>query len=300
MIAGKVFLNRLQLLLTLIRCSLAYGTPLQVHRAQYDVPLPTVEDICPNSATTPDRATASVFVALSSLTDVLGRYLEHVYSVSRDFPQSTETSETDLEHILREWEESLCDDVRHLVLRGVHLDIPGAANFRLAYLAVKLLLRRIQLNMNKRSLQVEDDMVSPFYMQAQRAAEDIAYLVQELDESQFHGFWIPVHAFSLTSATMFLLRSGLRMRNESRNTPLKTARDMVNVLQAHRQNYDWDLADNCLANCGELIDRISMAESNNCTAAPEFPGIPESLDIEPAVLEELFGIPGFSEGLDIW
>lgn len=271
-----------------------------MHRAQYDVPLPAVEDICLNSATSSDRAAASVFVALSSLTDVLARYLEHVYSVSRDFPQSTETSEMNLEHTLREWEESLGDDVRHIVLRGVHLDIPGAANFRLAYLAVKLLLRRIQLNMNKRSLQVEDDMVSPFYMHAQRAAEDIAYLVQELDESQFHGFWIPVHAFSLTSATMFLLRSGLRMRNESRNMPLKIARDMLNALQAHRQNFDWDLADNCLTNCGELIDRIGMTENNNNTVPHEFLGIPENLDIEPAVLEELFGIPGFSEGLDMW
>ncbi|KAL4920668.1 fungal-specific transcription factor domain-containing protein [Aspergillus aurantiobrunneus] len=281
-------------------CSLAYGTPLQVHRAQYDVPLPSVEDICPNTAPSSEKAAASVFVALATLTDVLARYLEHVYSVSRDFPQSNDVSEMDLEQILRDWEESLGDDVRHLVLRGTRLDIPGAANFRLAYLAVKLLLRRIQLNMNKNSLEVEDDVVPPFYMHAQRAAEEIAYLMQELDEAQFRGFWIPVHAFSLTSATMFLLRSGLRMRNESRNTPLKIARDMVNTLQAYRRDFDWDLADNCLTHCGELLDRIGMAETNSDMVAPEFPGIPENLDIEPSVLEELFGAAGFSEGFEFW
>ncbi|KAL4932976.1 transcription factor domain-containing protein [Aspergillus undulatus] len=281
-------------------CSLAYGTPLQVHRAQYDVPSPSVDDVCSNSAPSSERAAAAVFVALATLTDVLARYLEHVYSVSRDFLQSKDMTEMDLEHILRDWEESLSDEVRHLVLRGINLDIPGAANFRLAYLAVKLLLRRLQLNMSKSSLQVEDDVASPFYMHAQRAAEEIAYLVQELDEVQFRGFWIPVHAFSLTSATMFLLRSGLRMGTEGRNTPLKTARDMINALQAHRRDFDWDLADNCLTNCGELLDRIGMVENTqNGTAmvAPDFPDIPDDLEIDPSILEELFGAG--LEGVDI-
>ncbi|CEL02244.1 hypothetical protein ASPCAL03415 [Aspergillus calidoustus] len=283
-------------------CSLAYGTPLQVHRAQYDVPLPSVDDICPHPCSPREKAAASVFVALTTLTDVLAHYLEHVYSVSRTF-QPISLSEADLEQIIRDWEESLGDDVRHLVLRGTKLDIPGAANFRLAYLSVNLLLYRIQLNMNKSSLQVEDGTLSLFYMHAQRAAEEIAYLVQELDEAQCSGFWIPVHAFSLTSAASFLLRSGLRMKSRGRNTPLKIARDMVNALQAHRQNFDWDLADNCLTSCGELLDRIGAAESDSGVAAApasEFPGIPEDLEIDPALLEELFGTTGFLEGAEAW
>ncbi|KAL4946056.1 fungal-specific transcription factor domain-containing protein [Aspergillus oleicola] len=295
-------------------CSLAYGTPLQVHRAQYDVPLPTIEDVCPNSTSPSERAAASVFVALATLTDVLARYLEHVYLVSNDPSQSKdkEMTEMDLEQILRDWEESLSSDVRHLVLRGINLDIPGAANFRLAYLAVKLLLRRLQLNMSKNSLNVSDDIVSPYYMHAQRAAEEIAFLMQELDKTQFLGFWIPVQSFSLTSATMFLLRSGLRMRTETRNTPLKIARDMITALQSHRRNFDWDLADNCLANCGELLDRIGMVETGNGPGAngngngngngivgADFPDIPQDLEIEPNLLEELFGVE-FAEGLDIW
>ncbi|CBF79835.1 Zn(II)2Cys6 transcription factor [Aspergillus nidulans FGSC A4] len=289
-------------------CSLAYGTPLHVHRAQYDVPFPSVEDICPGSASPSDKAAASVFVALTTLTDVLARYLEHVYSVSREFLQTTKMSEMDLEQILRDWEESLSDNMRHLVFRGTRLDIPGAANFRMAYLSVKLLLRRLQLNMNKRALDFEDDIVTPIYVHAQRAAEEIAYLVQELDESQFRGFWIPAHAFSLTSATMFLLRSGLRMRNYGRNAALQTARDMINALQSHRQNYNWDLADNCLTQCSELLERIGAAESNRSIEAPEFSSIPmnlDDLDIDPSVLEEFFGntgfgSAGFTEGLELW
>lgn len=259
------------------------------------MPLPSVDDVCPNPAH--DRAAASVFVALISLTNILARLLEHIYSISREFSQSGSSEE--LEQVLRDWEESLSDETRHIVLRGTHLNIPGAANFRLAYLSVKLLLRRIQLKMSKQSLSI-DDATSPFYMHAQRAAEEIAYLVQELDEAQIRGFWIPAHAFSLTSATMFLLRSGLR--TSGRNTPLKIARDMVNTLQAHRRNFDWDLADDCVAQCCEILDQIGVTETEDA-AAPEFPGFPEfsgTFDIDQSMLEELFGNPAFSDGLDFW
>lgn len=279
------------------RCSLAYGTPLQVHRAQYDVPFPSVDDVCPVSATSCQRAAASVFVALTTLTDVLACYLEHVYSVSKRV-QSSGMSELDLEHILSEWEESLGTDVRRIVLRGTYLNTSGAANLRLAYLGVKLLLRRIQLDLNKGSMQSEDEAESPFYMHAQRAAEEIVHLVQELDESQCRGFWIPVQAFSLTSATMFLLRSGLRLRNQSRNTSLKIARDMINTLQVHRRDFGWDLADNCLGYCSELVEKIDMVEGDGDTVITEFPDFPENLDMDASALDELFGM-GFSEGLVI-
>lgn len=281
-------------------CSLAYGTPLQVYRAQYDVPFPSVNNLCSTYASPTQKSAASVFVAFTTLTDVLSRYLEHVYSVSKDFP-SSEMSAMDLELILSDWEESLDDDVRHLVLRGTQLDIPGAANFRLAYLAVKLLLRRIQLDLSKSSAQVEDDSASPAYMHAQRSAEEIAQLVQELDETQLRGFWIPVHAFSITSATMFLLRSGLRTRNQTHNRPLKTAKGMINTLRAHREQFDWDLADNCLAHCSDLVEKIGMdhLQVDSDLAAPEASDFPENLDIDPSILEELFyGITGFSEGFD--
>lgn len=298
---GQPSVNHTLLALSLCRCSLAYGTPLQVHRAQYDVPFPSVDDLCPpGSATSYHRAAASVFVALTTLTDVLARYLEHVYSVSKSFPQPSGLSEMDLEHILREWEESLTDDIRRIVLRGTCLSTPGAANFRLAYLAVNLLLRRIQLDLNKSSMEIDDETASPFYMHAQRAAEEIVHLTQELDEAQFRGFWIPVHAFSLTSATMFLLRGGLRVRNKSRNTPLKVARDMLTTLKAHRQNYDWDLADNCLGYCGDLVEKIGIIEGDSDMVIPEFPNFSGNLDMDSLVLDELFyGISGLSEGFEM-
>lgn len=285
--------------LTLRRCSLAYGTPLQVHCAQYDVPHPSVDDICSTAASAYHRAAASIFVALTTLTDVLARYLEHVYHVSKTYPQSS-VSPVDLERMLSEWEESLSGDIRRIVLRGTHLDTAGAANFRLAYLAVKLLLRRIQLALHKSTMQVEDDTGSPFYIQAERAAEDIAHLVQELDETQLRGFWIPVHAFSLTSASMFLLRSGLRKRNQNRNTPLGIAREMIDTLRRHRQVFDWDLSDHCLGHCGELIERIGMADSDSDMTFPGLSGLSDDFDVDTSILDELFlGVAGFSEGFGL-
>lgn len=284
----------------MIRCSLAYGTPLQVHRAQYDVPYPSVNDLCPVDASSCHKAAASVFVALTTLTGILARYLEHVYCVSKSSPSASEMNTIDLERILSEWEEFQSDDIRRIALRGTRLDVPGAANLRLAYLAVKLLLRRIQLDLCKNSAQVEDDTTELYHMNAERAAEEIAHLVQELDESQLRGFWIPVHAFSITSAAMFLLRNGLRARHQNNNTSLKIARDMINTLQSQHRNFDWDLAENCLVHCGELVEKIGVGQVDSDSFMPEVPDFSENWDIDPSVLDELFfGIAGLAEGFDI-
>ncbi|KAE8380956.1 fungal-specific transcription factor domain-containing protein [Aspergillus bertholletiae] len=280
-------------------CSLAYGTPLQIHRAQYDVPFPTMDDLCSPNASHSHIAASLVFLPLTTLTEVLGTYLQHVYRVSESSPCPTESSSVDLERLLTDWEESLSDDIRRIVLRGTHLNAPGAANFRLAYLAVKLLLRRIQLDLDADTMQGDDETASPFYTLAQRAAEEIVHLVEELDESHFRGFWIPVHAFSLTSATTFLLRSGLRRRNAHPNSPLTLAKRMITTLRSHRSNFSWDLADNCLTTCSDLVEKLSSTESgdDSLAAVPDF----QDLDFYNAsVLDELLiALPRLTDTIDI-
>lgn len=315
MILGMFYLLLVSLRYTytrLYRCSLAYGTPPQINRAQHDVPFPKLEDLC-DASHTPDQKAASIFIALTTLTDVLGRYLEYIYQVSKinhPYPQEMQSA-TYFEHILSKWEELLPDDIRKLVLRGTHLNAPGAANFRLAYLAVKLLLRRIQLDLDTKdtAFHVEEDATtSPYYMQAQRAAEDIVHLIQELDESHFRGFWIPVNAFSLTSATTFLLRSSLRMRTStststltSRNAPLRIAKEMINTLHSHRLNFSWDLADHCLASCSDLVEKITSVETGGDgfgdTGILDFEN---QVDVDLSALEDfLDGFPGFVDGLEM-
>ncbi|KAL2361637.1 hypothetical protein RJZ56_005475 [Blastomyces dermatitidis] len=221
-------------------CSLAYGTPMQIHRAQHDVPIPNAEDLCPPGASPSSIAATSVFISLITLTDVLGRYLEYIYHVAKSSPDPFEISATNPKLLLGKWEQTLSDDIRKAVMRGTHLDAPGAANLRLSYLAVKLLLWRIRLDRDRGPLPVEETFDCPFYLRAQRAAEDIVHFVQELDESHCRGFWIPANGFTLTSAMSFLLRSALRSRNSSahnNNTPLKLARDMIDALQHPRRDF---------------------------------------------------------------
>lgn len=290
-------------------CSLAYGTPPIIRSTQHDVPVLTVEDISNPGAHRDQTFAASCFVALATLTEVLYHCLEHVYHLGKDVTKP-ESSPFDFENLLTNWEDSLCDDLRRLVIRGTSLVGPGAANLRLAYLSVKLLIRRIQLDWDKMALRVVDDADSQHFIQARRAAEEIVDFVRELDAAHFADFWMPPSAFSLTSATTFLLRSALNARHgqpAARNSPLKLARTMIDSLRAHRRNYDWDIADNCLFNCSDLVDKIeeacdqqanpngSSSGSNNTVFDDLQSHMPVDMDMDFAALNGLF--PGFTGSL---
>ncbi|PLB38627.1 putative RNA12 protein [Aspergillus candidus] len=201
-------------------CSLAYGTPLQIHRSQYDVPLPSY---------TPEQSLSSVsqiFTSLVSLTEVLGTSLEHVYSV--DTVSSSTTPES-LAALLIDWENGLPLELKHTILKNnANIHHPGAANLRLAYLAVTLLHRRIQLNLNTPPSSNEEQ-----YSAAHVAAETIVHFVQCLHETPFPGFWIPMNAYALTSATTFLLRSALHGSAHSALS-IRLARQMVCALRELR------------------------------------------------------------------
>lgn len=253
-------------------------------------------------------------MALATLTDLLYRCLEHVYNLGKSATTTTTNSETsllDFETLLTNWEDSLNDDLRRLVIRGTNLVGPGAANLRLAYLSVKLLIRRIQLDWDKMVVRVgSEDFDSPHFIQARRAAEEIVDFVRELNASHFADFWMPPSAYSLTSATTFLLRSALnagRGQPAARNSPLKLARAMIDSLRAHRRDYDWDIADNCLFNCSGLVDKIEEAcdqqanvdegssGSNNTVFDDLQNHMPVDMDMDFAALNGLF--PGFTRSL---
>jgi hypothetical protein len=269
---------------------LAYGTPPLIHYAQYDVPVPTAEDLYSPGASTDQIFAASCFVALTTLTEVLGHCLEHVYHLEKDLSKKPETAPSGLETLLTDWEDSLNDNLRRLVIRGTGLVGPGIANLRLAYLSVKLVIRRIQLDLDRDSLQIHD-VDSQYYIQARRVSEEIVDFVRELDETHMRDFWIPLNAYTLTSATTFLMRSALDSRRLVRNAPLQLARAMINALQSHRRNYAWDLADNCLSNCSDLVEKIETAcEESSLNNLEYQESMPMDMDI--AALNGLF--PGFA------
>lgn len=200
---------------------------------------------------TPEQSLSSVsqiFTSLVSLTEVLGTSLEHVYSV--DTVSSSTTPES-LAALLIDWENGLPLELKHTILKNnANIHHPGAANLRLAYLAVTLLQRRIQLNLNTPPSSNEEQ-----YSAAHVAAETIVHFVQCLHETPFPGFWIPMNAYALTSATTFLLRSALHGSAHSALS-IRLARQMVCALRELRDRYGWDLADHCLGQCSEMLDKV--------------------------------------------
>ncbi|KAH8652350.1 fungal-specific transcription factor domain-containing protein [Xylariales sp. PMI_506] len=246
--------------------SLAHGTPSHIQRAQYDVPRPNIGYFTHQSQDSKAHQAAHVFVALFGLTEVLDYYLQHLYRV--DLEQVSHTA--NLEFKLNKWVETLGDNVRRIITRGTHLDLPGAANLRLAYLSCQLLLRRLELEEIREQQAVTPEMVANQYIQVRRTAEEIVSLVQELQEEQLGDFWLPMSAFAFPSTTTFLLRCALETENSqtglAQSSSLRLAWDLITALRAHRDQSGWDLGDICLAQHAEIVEKLM---------APIQPGDPD-------------------------
>ncbi|KAK9440987.1 N-terminal binuclear Zn cluster-containing/DNA binding domain-containing protein [Metarhizium brunneum] len=236
--------------------SLAHGTPPHISRIQYDVPLPTLECLCEGDSSEARVRTANVFIALVRLTDVLDQHLQRVYAVDGNRPWDT----TSLELALNNWVESLTGSCRLIVIRGSRLEIPGAANLRLAYLTTRLLLQRMELEAEKRIYDQLNERIMNRYIQARRTAEEILLLLQELQVEQLGGFWLPVTAFAFPATVNFLLRCALEMESSlqglARSSSFRIAQDIVATLRKYQKQFEWDLADICVAQHAEIVDRI--------------------------------------------
>ncbi|OQE87612.1 hypothetical protein PENNAL_c0019G09138 [Penicillium nalgiovense] len=236
--------------------SLAYGTPPHIRRAQYDVPLPVPEYL---SDWERDHGANAVFIELMNLTDVLDHCLEQVYSIRIE----TQGPSKNLELELNKWVHSLTGDIRKVIIRGSNLNIPGASNLRLAYLATRLLLRRIDLDCERQAPESNAEQMANRVMEARRTAEDIVLLVQELGEAQLGDFWLPVVAFTFSATVTFLIRCALETEQAAglaRSGSLRMASDLLDSLRSHRKNFGWDLGDICLAQHSDVIDKLLKSE----------------------------------------
>lgn len=221
------------------------------------MPPPTLEYLCEGNPSEERVRTASVFIALAGLTDVLDRHLQHVYRVGgRDRSWDT----TNLELSLNNWVESLTGSTRLIIIRGSHLDMAGAANLRLAYLTTRLLLQRIELESDKQTYGPGEERLMNRYIQARRTSEEILMLVQELQPRQLGDFWLSVSAFAFPATVNFLLRCALETESSpaslAQSTSFRIARDLIATLRSHQEKSGWDLADVCLAQHAEVVDKV--------------------------------------------
>ncbi|KAJ6132614.1 transcriptional regulator family: Fungal Specific TF [Penicillium samsonianum] len=236
--------------------SLAYGTPPHIRRSQYDVPLPISEYL---SDWERDHEANAVFIELMNLTDVLDHCLEQVYSIRIE----TQGPTRNLELELNKWVDSLTGDIRKIIIRGSNLNIPGASNLRLAYLATRLLLRRIDLDRERQAPDPNAEHMANRVMEARRTAEDIVVLVQELGEAQLGDFWLPVVAFTFSATVTFLIRCALETEQAAglaQSGSLRMASDLLDSLRSHHKNFGWDLGDICLAQHSDVIDKLLRSD----------------------------------------
>jgi hypothetical protein len=266
------------------RSSLAYGTPPHIRRTQYDVPLPIPEYL---SDWERDREANAVFIELMNLTDVLDYCLEQVYNIRIE----NQGPSRNLELELNRWVDSLTGDIRKIIIRGSNLDIPGASNLRLAYLATRLLLRRIDLDRERQAPDSNAEQMANRVMEARRTAEDIVVLVQELREAQLGDYWLPVVAFTFSATVTFLIRCALETEQAAglaQSGSLRMANDLLTALRSHRKNFGWDLGDICLAQHSDVIDKLLRSEppvenSGETNAELRQPFVPDM-----AFLDDLF------------
>ncbi|KAL0940003.1 C6 transcription factor [Colletotrichum truncatum] len=270
--------------------SLAYGTPPQLRSGQHDVPLPTVDQLCGPAASTLDLNAASIYLAFVALAQFLDKYLERIYDLEKTFTSGP----WDLEVLLTNWEDSLDIDLRRRIIRGGDsLDMPGSANLRLAYLYIKLLLRKWELDAEKAAHADHSSAPIRCYLEVRRAAEEIVLLVQELNEAQLGDYWLTLLTFAFTSTTKFLLRCALETENTvsglAQSMSLKLARQLMTALQAHRQRA-WDLADLCIAQYSEVIDKLASSASTADVAEQpvEIPELQEFVSTSVPDIDELF------------
>lgn len=257
-----------------------YGTPPHIRRDYYDVPGPTA-----SSSGRGDK----IFKALASLTELLGSYLEQLYSVSS---QTRDCAPGALD--LNSWTDTLAGKVRKVIIRGTDLDMPGAANLRLCFLASRFFSRRVEIGMDIDATppgQPLDDHL----LEVRRIVEEIVLFVGELTENQLGDFWLPTAAFVLSSAVTFLVRLAVQAEipnsGPSQSLSLSLAIDLISSLRSHKEKYGWELGDICLAQYGETVDKLSAQQDSGQVDG-------DWLDSEPLFISD----PAFLDSLivDQW
>ncbi|BCS29117.1 putative C6 transcription factor [Aspergillus puulaauensis] len=250
--------------------SFAHGVPSQIARNQYDVPLPTVEVLVPSASRSPERVRAAhCHIALCRLTEILGELLPLVYGLQHRSPRETTKEIRRIRTDLDVWEDSLPDWLRSPV--GQSEDrIAGLCSLQLAFLAVKLLVGRVELNDVNNSESELPEARRYFHTECRKGAEEIVRFISSLQKDNFKEFWLPYSAFHLTSTATLLVRCAFETSDpEVARACLANVESFRAVLRRFREEYDWDVADMCLDHCERILSRLPAGSGTNGTSSTD-------------------------------
>ncbi|TQV97779.1 N-terminal binuclear Zn cluster-containing/DNA binding domain-containing protein [Cordyceps javanica] len=265
--------------------SLAHGTPPRITQSQQDVPPPTVQYLCPANSKGKTLRAASIFIALVGLTKVLDISLEHIYNIQEhNIQEHKRRSTPQIESAFHEWADSLVGVARGVVVLGTDLDAPGACNLRLAYLSMKLLLQRIQPEAStKRSGPPEQRDVTD-YFQGLQVAEEVLNFTKNLHSKQLSDFWMSVGAFVYPTTVNFLLRHALETQSSPtslvQSSSFQLARELIDILRLHKESCGWDMGDVCLAQHGDIIDKVLTS------VGPENHDVGDMLELQDFIMPD--------------
>lgn len=247
----------------LLRASLSHGTPPHIHKSVWDVPLPDSDSLLismPSDAEFPSDARiqgAYSFIALCSLTSLLGKILPLIYVLETPPLESSFRELRRHETALNEWEETLpswlCPTSPRFERKAA-----GALNLQLSFLAVKLCLSRIALLEIHRSNESAADEDRMYYRsRCRKAARAVIDFATSLERDEIHTFWLPYTAYHFTSAATLTLRCALEAENaDTARECVASAKKLMSFLRDKKNNANWDLTDICLGQCEAVVDRL--------------------------------------------
>ncbi|OQE47222.1 hypothetical protein PENCOP_c001G04466 [Penicillium coprophilum] len=237
--------------------SFGHGVPPQISKNQYDVPLPTVDVLVPSDLRTTERVRAAhCHIYLCRLTETLGELLPLVYGLQHKPARETSKKLRQIRTDLDIWEDSLPDWLRGPTIHTGER-IYGASSLQLAFLAVKMLVSRVELNEVNNSETENTEARRYFQTECRRSAEEIVGFMTSLRKSNFTEFWLPYSAFHLTSTATLLVRCAFETTDsEVARSCLSNVETLRSVLRRVREEEDWDVADMCLDHCERIMHRL--------------------------------------------
>ncbi|KAJ6131478.1 hypothetical protein N7523_001184 [Penicillium sp. IBT 18751x] len=237
--------------------SFGHGVPPQIAKTQYDVPLPTVDGLCPPNLRTTERVRAAhCHIFLCKLTEILGELLPLVYGLQAKLARESSKKLRQIRTDLDLWEDSLPDWLRTPVPhRGEQ--VYASSSLQLAFLAVKMLVSRVELNEVNNAEADNPEARRYFQTECRRSAEEIVRFISSLRKEHFKEFWLPYSAFHLTSTATLLVRSALETDDtDVARSCLSNVETLRTVLRRVREEEDWDVADMCLDHCERIMHRL--------------------------------------------
>jgi hypothetical protein len=222
--------------------SLAHGTPPHVRLQQMDVPVPTINDVVPDS----EQISRSVhcFIALCGLTKILSYLLSGLFDLN--ISQALDLREINRQ--IQDWIDSLPEWLNLGRPASVSSTI-GMKSLQLSFLMVKLVMSRLELQTGTRS-----------HADCRQAATAIVNFTMTLEDADFSDFWLPYCAYHITAGATVALRYGIE---ENDDTCINTIKDLTDHLKYAREIHGWDVGDACLSQCSSVLTAILEKRSHS-------------------------------------